>query len=210
LRDGNGKRVGPQIDYVVYSPQGPVQDFTALTCAKAVLNLWAGVERVVGNQTLTQPLCRMVDAGLERGMVDYVTGHVLRYHLGIDATLFTRNTSDVVSAINISTKSGANDALAVLDSAIDKVASQRGDLGAQVAEACEERLLARSQRVESLLRAGQDGVVARRFGPQRHDRVRIVSVDRVGGSRGEVMDVHGVSFDLMRWWGEPSARTATT
>ncbi|MEO1948613.1 glyoxylate/hydroxypyruvate reductase A [Thioclava sp.] len=76
-----------QIDYVVYSPQGPVQDFTALTGAKAVLNLWAGVERVVGNQTLTQPLCRMVDAGLERGMVDYVTGHVLRYHLGIDATL---------------------------------------------------------------------------------------------------------------------------
>ncbi len=76
-----------QIDYVVYSPQGPVQDFTAYTGAKAVLNLWAGVERVVGNETLTQPLCRMVDAGLERGMVDYVTGHVLRYHLGIDATL---------------------------------------------------------------------------------------------------------------------------
>ncbi|OOY10120.1 glyoxylate/hydroxypyruvate reductase A [Thioclava sp. F36-7] len=76
-----------QVDYVVYSPQGPVQDFTALTGVKAVLNLWAGVERVVGNETLTQPLCRMVDAGLERGMVDYVTGHVLRYHLGIDATL---------------------------------------------------------------------------------------------------------------------------
>ncbi|OOY31416.1 glyoxylate/hydroxypyruvate reductase A [Thioclava sp. F36-6] len=76
-----------QVDYVVYSPQGPVQDFTAYTGAKAVLNLWAGVERVVGNETLTQPLCRMVDAGLERGMVDYVTGHVLRYHLGIDATL---------------------------------------------------------------------------------------------------------------------------
>ncbi|OOY19750.1 glyoxylate/hydroxypyruvate reductase A [Thioclava sp. DLFJ5-1] len=76
-----------RVDYVVYSPQGPVQDFTAYTGAKAVLNLWAGVERVVGNETLTQPLCRMVDAGLERGMVDYVTGHVLRYHLGIDATL---------------------------------------------------------------------------------------------------------------------------
>ncbi|OOY11578.1 glyoxylate/hydroxypyruvate reductase A [Thioclava marina] len=75
------------VDYIVYSPQGPVQDFTAYTKAKAVLNLWAGVERVVGNTTLTQPLCRMVDQGLERGMVEYVTGHVLRYHLGIDATL---------------------------------------------------------------------------------------------------------------------------
>ncbi|MBD3803713.1 MAG: glyoxylate/hydroxypyruvate reductase A, partial [Thioclava sp.] len=67
------------VDYIVYSPQGPVQDFTAYTKAKAVLNLWAGVERVVGNTTLTQPLCRMVDQGLERGMVEYVTGHVLRY-----------------------------------------------------------------------------------------------------------------------------------
>jgi glyoxylate/hydroxypyruvate reductase A len=75
------------IDYIVYSPQGPVQDFTPFTRAKAVLNLWAGVERVVGNVTLTQPLCRMVDAGLERGMVEYVTGHVLRYHLGLDETL---------------------------------------------------------------------------------------------------------------------------
>lgn len=75
------------VDYIVYSPQGPVQDFTPFTRAKAVLNLWAGVERVVGNETLTQPLCRMVDLGLERGMVEYVTGHVLRYHLGLDATL---------------------------------------------------------------------------------------------------------------------------
>ena len=41
----------------------------------------------MGNATLTQPLCRMVDAGLERGMVEYVTGHVMRYHLGLDALL---------------------------------------------------------------------------------------------------------------------------
>ncbi|MFD2173738.1 2-hydroxyacid dehydrogenase [Rhodobacter lacus] len=73
-----------KIDYIVYSPRGPVQDFTAYTRTKAVLNLWAGVERVVGNETLTQPLCRMVDEGLERGMVEWVTGHVLRAHLDID------------------------------------------------------------------------------------------------------------------------------
>jgi len=72
------------VDYIVYSPRGPVQDFTAYTRTKAVLSLWAGVERVVGNQTLTQPLCRMVDEGLERGMVEWVTGHVLRAHLGLD------------------------------------------------------------------------------------------------------------------------------
>lgn len=73
-----------QVDYIIYSPRGPVQDFTAYTRTKAVLNLWAGVDRVVGNPTLTQPLCRMVDEGLERGMVEWVTGHVLRAHLDID------------------------------------------------------------------------------------------------------------------------------
>ena len=76
-----------EVDYIVYAPTGPLRDFAPFTRAKAVLNLWAGVERVVGNPTLTQPLCRMVDEGLERGMVEWVAGHVLRYHLGIDASL---------------------------------------------------------------------------------------------------------------------------
>lgn len=73
------------VDYIVYAPGGTVDDFTPFTNAKAVLNLWAGVEKIVGNETLTQPLCRMVDAGLEEGMVEWVTGHVLRHHLGMDA-----------------------------------------------------------------------------------------------------------------------------
>ncbi len=71
------------VDYLVYLP-GTVPDFTPFTRAKAVLSLWAGVETIVGDKTLTQPLARMVDDSLAEGMVDYVTGHVLRYHLGID------------------------------------------------------------------------------------------------------------------------------
>lgn len=74
-----------QVDYIVYAPTGPVQDFTPFIRAKAVLNLWAGVERVAPNPTLTQPLCRMVDTGLTEGMRDWVVGHVMRYHLGMDA-----------------------------------------------------------------------------------------------------------------------------
>lgn len=73
------------VDYIVFAPNGTVSDFTPFTNAKAVLNLWAGVEQIVGNQTLTQPLCRMVDAGLEEGMIEWVSGHVLRHHLGMDA-----------------------------------------------------------------------------------------------------------------------------
>jgi glyoxylate/hydroxypyruvate reductase A len=72
------------VDYIVYAPGSALQDFTPYSRCKGVLNLWAGVERIVGNTTLTQPLCRMVDEGLERGMVEWVAGHVLRHHLGID------------------------------------------------------------------------------------------------------------------------------
>jgi glyoxylate/hydroxypyruvate reductase A len=73
-----------QFDYVVYAPNGTVSDFTPFTRVKAVLSLWAGVESIVTDQTLTQPLCRMVDAGLTQGMVEYTVGNTLRYHLGVD------------------------------------------------------------------------------------------------------------------------------
>lgn len=72
------------VDYIVYAPSAPLQDFAPYTRCKAVLSLWAGVERIVGNASLTQPLCRMVDPGLTEGMVEWVVGHTLRHHLGMD------------------------------------------------------------------------------------------------------------------------------
>jgi glyoxylate/hydroxypyruvate reductase A len=72
------------VDYIVYAPSSPLQDFTPYTRAKAVLSLWAGVERITGNPTLTIPLCRMVDPALTEGMVEWVVGHSLRHHLGMD------------------------------------------------------------------------------------------------------------------------------
>ncbi|MEM6408371.1 MAG: glyoxylate/hydroxypyruvate reductase A [Pseudomonadota bacterium] len=74
-----------EVDYIVFTPNGAVSDLRPYTRAKAVLGLWAGVEAIVENETLTQPLCRMVDHGLTEGMVEWVTGHVLRHHLGMDA-----------------------------------------------------------------------------------------------------------------------------
>lgn len=72
------------VDYIIYAPNGPVRDFSGFTKCKAVLNLWAGVEDVVGNPTLTQPLARMVDPGLTEGMVEWCVGHTLRHHLHMD------------------------------------------------------------------------------------------------------------------------------
>ena len=72
------------VDYIIYAPSSALQDFAPYTSAKAVLSLWAGVERIVGNASLTQPLCRMVDPALTEGMVEWVCGHSLRHHLGLD------------------------------------------------------------------------------------------------------------------------------
>lgn len=73
-----------RVDYIIYAPSAALQDFAPFTRAKAVLSLWAGVERIVGNASLTQPLCRMVDPGLTEAMVEWVTAHTLRHHLGLD------------------------------------------------------------------------------------------------------------------------------
>lgn len=73
-----------EVDYIVYAPNSDVQDFTPYTRLKAVLNLWAGVEQIAPNPTLTVPLARMVDDGLSQGMTEWVVGHCLRHHLGMD------------------------------------------------------------------------------------------------------------------------------
>jgi glyoxylate/hydroxypyruvate reductase A len=77
-----------EVDYIIYAPNSSIKDFSVFIKLKAVLNLWAGVEDVVKNETLKVPLSRMVDKGLTQGMKEWVLGHVMRYHLGIDLHIF--------------------------------------------------------------------------------------------------------------------------
>lgn len=79
------------VDYIVYAPNGPVSDFSKFPRLKAVLGLWAGVEGIVGNDTLRVPLTRMVDYGLAEGMTEWVVAQVLRHHLNLDAYISTQN-----------------------------------------------------------------------------------------------------------------------
>lgn len=72
------------VEYIIYAPGGTIEDFTPYENTKAVLSLWAGVEKIITNPTLTQPLARMVDPDLSQGMAEYVVGHIMRYHLGMD------------------------------------------------------------------------------------------------------------------------------
>jgi len=76
------------IDYILYSPGSPIEDFSVFSGLKAVLSLWAGVEELVANPSIKVPVTKMVDHNLTQGMIEYVVGHTLRYHLDIDRHLF--------------------------------------------------------------------------------------------------------------------------
>lgn len=71
-------------DAIIYAPGGEIEDLSPYSNARLVQSLWAGVERIVTNPTLTQPLARMVDPGLARGMAEFCTGWVMRGHLQMD------------------------------------------------------------------------------------------------------------------------------
>lgn len=73
-----------ETDYIVMAGSRIIDDFTPFTRCRALLRLWAGVEDITRNETITFPICRMVGGGLDDGMVEWVTAHVLRHHIGMD------------------------------------------------------------------------------------------------------------------------------
>ena len=72
------------VDAILYAPNDAFTDFSPYVRARLVQSLWAGVETISGNPTLTQPLARMVDPGQTEAMCDYCLGWALRLHLGMD------------------------------------------------------------------------------------------------------------------------------
>ncbi len=80
-----------EIDYLLHSPDGPVNDFTPFANLSAIMTLWAGVEDIINNKTIACPLVRMNDPGMVEGMREWVTGQVLRHHLGMDIHINNRS-----------------------------------------------------------------------------------------------------------------------
>ncbi len=78
------------VNFIIYSPtlnngEKIKRDFSNFKNLKAVLSLYAGIEDIVGNETLKCPLIRMVDEdGLTNSMIEWCLAHTLRLHLGID------------------------------------------------------------------------------------------------------------------------------
>lgn len=75
-----------RIEALLYAPSGPLRDFAPFARLRFIQSLWAGVERIMGEKRLPAqvPLARMVDPGMERGMVEYMLGQTLRIHLETD------------------------------------------------------------------------------------------------------------------------------
>ena len=74
-----------EVDYLIFAANGPVRAFDGFTGLKGILSLWAGVDGILKlDPPEDVPLVRMVEDGMTLGMIDYVSGHVLRHHLDID------------------------------------------------------------------------------------------------------------------------------
>ena len=63
-----------EVDYIIHATGGPVIDFSVFTKARAVLSLWAGVEKIVGNATLT---CRCTDClSVNLSIISQLSAHI--------------------------------------------------------------------------------------------------------------------------------------
>ena len=72
------------VDWLILGDVSDGLDFKAFTKARAVHCLWAGVEKVLRRDP-SQPLIRLIDPeGLTAGVTEWVVGHVMRHHLGLD------------------------------------------------------------------------------------------------------------------------------
>ena len=78
------------VRFIIYSPtqkngKKVKRDFSSYENLIAVLSLYAGIEDIVGNETLKCPLVKMIDKdGLTNSMIEWCLAHTLRLHLGID------------------------------------------------------------------------------------------------------------------------------
>ncbi len=83
------------VDYVICRDRGTVSSLSEYGGAKAILSLWAGVEWLPRlDPPAGVPVIRMVEDGMTRGMTDYVSAHVLRYHVGLDEAVLRRPESN--------------------------------------------------------------------------------------------------------------------
>lgn len=74
-----------EIDFILYSIAGDLNDFSGFLKLKAIISLWAGIDAILEVNNLPEkiPIIKMEETGLTIGMSDYVVGNVFRLHLNM-------------------------------------------------------------------------------------------------------------------------------
>ena len=75
-------------DYLICQENGAILDLAPYSGSRAIFSMWAGVDWLSRmHPPPGVPIIRMVEDGMTQGMTDYVSAHVLRYHLDLDRAL---------------------------------------------------------------------------------------------------------------------------
>ena len=73
-----------EVNAIIYSDNCEISDFSIFPEDTIIFSIFAGVEKTLLNETIIQPLVRLVDVEMTECMAEWCTAHVLRYHLDLD------------------------------------------------------------------------------------------------------------------------------
>ena len=73
-----------EVNAIIYSDESEISDFSIFPENTIIFSTFAGVEKTLLNETIVQPLVRLIDVEMTECMAEWCTAHVLRYHLDLD------------------------------------------------------------------------------------------------------------------------------
>ena len=73
-----------EVNAIIYSDDCEISDFSIFPENTIIFSIFAGVEKTLLNETIVQPLVRLIDVEMTECMAEWCTAHVLRYHLDLD------------------------------------------------------------------------------------------------------------------------------
>ena len=73
-----------EVNAIIYSDDCEISDFSIFPEDTVIFSTFAGVEKTLLNETIVQPLVRLIDIEMTECMAEWCAAHVLRYHLDLD------------------------------------------------------------------------------------------------------------------------------
>ncbi len=73
-----------EVNAIIYSDDSEISDFSIFPENTIIFSTFAGVEKTLLNETIVQPLVRLIDIEMTECMAEWCAAHVLRYHLDLD------------------------------------------------------------------------------------------------------------------------------